>query len=77
MALSDSGRAIDRLHEHLGSGVTRLDSLSESFSIFAYEAIRDRLGSANLRLLLHDQSLAQYPLNGLEAESVQRARLDR
>jgi hypothetical protein len=76
VTLNDSGRAVDRLREHLSDGVTCLNSLSESFSIFVYEAIRDGLADVDLRLLLHDQSLAQYPLNGLEAENVQRARLD-
>ena len=76
MTLNDSGRAVDRLREHLSGGVTQMSSLSESFSIFVYEAIRDRLAGVDLRLLLHDQSLVQYPLNGLEAENVQRARLD-
>ena len=76
MTLNDSGRAVDRLREHLSDGVTCLSSLSESFSIFVYEAIRDGLADVDLRLLLHDQSLAHYPLNGLEAENVHRARLD-
>ena len=76
MTLNDAGRAVDRLREHLSDDVTCLNSLSESFSIFVYEALRDGLADVDLRLLLHDQSLALYPLNGLEAENVLRARLD-
>jgi Helicase conserved C-terminal domain/SNF2-related domain len=76
MIPSEAGRAIDRLHEHLTADTTRLDSLSESFSLFVYEELQDKLVSVDLRLLLHSQSLEQFPLNGLEAENLKRSQLD-
>ncbi|WP_406112835.1 helicase-related protein [Kitasatospora purpeofusca] len=75
MVASDAGRAIDRLRKHL-TGATRLDSLSESFSLFVFEALQDELADVDLRLLLHGQSLEELPLNGLEEENLKRARLD-
>jgi hypothetical protein len=75
MIPSDAGNAIDRLRKHL-TGATRLDSLSESFSLFAYEALQDELTDVELRLLLHGHSLEEFPLNGLEEENLKRARLD-
>ncbi|MFF0107376.1 helicase-related protein [Streptomyces hirsutus] len=75
MVPSDAGHAIDRLRKHL-TGATRLDSLSESFSLFVYEALQDELTDVELRLLLHGHSLEEFPLNGLEEENLKRARLD-
>jgi hypothetical protein len=75
MVPSDAGNAFDRLRKHL-TGATRLDSLSESFSLFVYEALRDELTDVELRLLLHGHSLEEFPLNGLEQENLKRARLD-
>ncbi|WP_063807101.1 helicase-related protein [Streptomyces scabiei] len=75
MVPNDAGQAIDRLRKHL-TGATRLDSLSESFSLFVYETLRDELPGVDLRLLLHGHSLEEFPLNGLEEENLKRARLD-
>ncbi|MER5413984.1 helicase-related protein [Streptomyces virginiae] len=75
MVPSDAGHAIDRLRKHL-TGATRLDSLSESFSLFVYEALQDDLINVDLRLLLHGHSLEDFPINGLEQENLKRARLD-
>ncbi|MEU2246028.1 helicase-related protein [Streptomyces sp. NPDC019224] len=75
MVPSDAGNAIDRLRKHL-TGATRVDSLSESFSLFVYEALQDELTDVDLRLLLHGASLTDFPLNGLEQENLKRARLD-
>ncbi|MGW3835238.1 helicase-related protein [Streptomyces microflavus] len=75
MVPSDAGNAIDRLRKHL-TGATRLDSLSESFSLFVYEALQDELADVELRLLLHGHSLEEFPLNGLGEENLKRARLD-
>ncbi|MDH6190282.1 hypothetical protein M2168_003314 [Streptomyces sp. CZ24] len=75
MVPSDAGHAIDRLRKHL-TGATRVDSLSESFSLFVYEALQDELTDVDLRLLLHGHSLQDFPLNGLEQENLKRARLD-
>ena len=76
MGDGDTGRAIDRLRNHLRYEARRLDSLSESFSVFVYEALADGLADTDVRLLLHEQSLEQFPLNGLQAENLRRARLD-
>ncbi|MFJ6297207.1 helicase-related protein [Streptomyces griseoviridis] len=75
MVPSDAGRAIDQLRKHL-TGATRLDSLSESFSLFVYEALQSELTNVGLRLLLHGHSLEEFPLNGLDEENLKRARLD-
>ncbi|WP_406139549.1 helicase-related protein [Streptomyces anulatus] len=75
MIPSDAGNAIDRLRKHL-TGATRLDSLSESFSLFVYETLQDELAEVELRLLLHGHSLDEFPLNGLGEENLKRARLD-
>ncbi len=56
MVPSDTGRTIDRLRKHL-TGATRLDSLTESFSVFVYEALQEELADVDLRLLLHGDSL--------------------
>jgi hypothetical protein len=71
----DGAGPIAHLRKHL-TGATRLDSLSESFSIFVYEALQEQLANVNLRLLLWDGSLKGYPLNGLSYENIQRARLE-
>ncbi|GAA2248829.1 helicase [Streptomyces ruber] len=75
MVPSDAGRTIDRLRKHL-TGATRLDSLTESFSVFVYEALQEELAQVDLRLLLHGHSLDDFALNGLEEENLHRARLD-
>ena len=66
---------IDNLRRHL-TGASRVDSLSESFSIFVYEVLSEQLAEVDLRLLLWDGSLDDRPLNGLDQEHLQRARLD-
>ena len=76
MVFGDAGRGIDRLRKHLTADAVRLDSLSESFSLFVYEALQDKLADVDVRVLLHDHSLEQFPLNGLDAENLKRARLD-
>jgi superfamily II DNA or RNA helicase len=76
MGQSDAGRAIDRLLKHLTAGAARMDSLSESFSLFVCDVLQDNLADVDVRLLLYDQSLDQFPLNGLDAENLKRARLD-
>jgi hypothetical protein len=75
MAPSNAGNAIDRLRKHL-TGATRLDSLSESFSLFVYEALQEELSQVDLRLLLYRDSLKEFALNGLAEENLKRARLD-
>ncbi|MGW5442400.1 helicase-related protein [Streptomyces asiaticus] len=75
MVPSDARRTIDRLRKHL-TGATRLDSLSESFSVFVYEVLQDELADVDLRLLLHGHSLDDFALNGLKEENLHRARLD-
>jgi SNF2 family DNA or RNA helicase len=69
------GAPIERLRKHL-TGAIRLDSLSESFSIFVYEALQEQLADVDLRLLLWDGSLESCPLNGLGQEHLKRARLE-
>jgi Helicase conserved C-terminal domain/Type III restriction enzyme, res subunit len=76
MVPGDTGRSIDRLQKYLAARATRLDSLSESFSLFVYEMLQDQLADVDVRLLLHDDSVARFPLNGLGAENLLRARLD-
>lgn len=71
----DAGRPVDRLRKHL-TGAARLDALSESFSIYVYEALRDELSDDEVRLLLWNGSLAAHPLNGLSEENLQRSKLD-
>lgn len=73
--MPDGAAPIINLRKHL-TGATRLDSLSESFSIFVYEALQEQLADVDLRLLLWDGSLEGYPLNGLRHENIQRARLE-
>lgn len=66
--------AIGRLRALLGDA-DAISSLSESFSIFAWEAFEDLLVDADMRLLLWRGALDQ-PLNGLDAEHLLRSRLD-
>jgi hypothetical protein len=63
------------LRKHL-TEASRLDSLSESFSIFVYEALGEQLATVQMRVLLWDGSLDDYRLNGLDHEHLLRARLD-
>ena len=71
----DAGRPVDRLRKHL-TGATRLDALSESFSIYVYEALKDELSDDEIRLLLWNGSLAAHSLNGLTEENLKRSKLD-
>ena len=71
----DAGRPVDRLRKHL-AGASRLDALSESFSVFVHDALKDELAGVDLRLALWHDSLAEHPLNGLAEENVHRSRLD-
>ena len=72
--MPDGVAPIANLRKHL-TGAARLDSLSESFSLFVYEALQEKLDDVEIRLLLWDSSLKDYPLNGLDHENVQRVRL--
>ena len=75
MVPSEAGRAIDRLRKPHRR--CRAPGFAVGvFSIFVYEALQDKLANVDLRLLLHNQSLEQFPLNGREAENLKRARLD-
>lgn len=71
----DAGRPIDRLRKHL-TGAARLDALSESFSIYVYDELKDELADDELRLILWENSLDTHPLNGLSEENLHRSRLD-
>jgi hypothetical protein len=71
----DGGRPVDRLRKHL-TGASRLDALSESFSFFVHDALKDELAGVDVRLALWHDSLAEHPLNGLAEENLYRARLD-
>lgn len=71
----DDGLLIDRLRQHL-SAASRLDVVSESFSIFVHEALGDEIADVDLRLALWKDGLANHPLNGLAEENLHRARLD-
>lgn len=74
--MSDTlGSVLDSLRARLASS-TGLDALSESFSIYVYEALASELSSINTRLLLWAQSVETLPLNGLDEENLLRARLD-
>ncbi|PWW60242.1 helicase-related protein [Actinokineospora spheciospongiae] len=53
-----------------------MDALSESFSVFVYDAIMKGASDISSRLLLWDGSLDSYPLNGLGNEHHLRAKLD-
>jgi hypothetical protein len=75
MDAGEPGVVINKLRRHL-TGATGVDSLSESFSIFVYEAIMRDLTDVRLRLLLWDGSLDERPLNGLDHEHLLRAKLD-
>lgn len=44
-------RPLDRLRAHL-SGASRVDSLSESFSIIVHDALADELSNVDVRMLL-------------------------
>jgi len=52
-----------------------VDSLSESFSVFAFDALRAELADRDMRLLLWTGALDE-PLNGGESENVLRAQLN-
>jgi hypothetical protein len=71
----DDDRPLDNLRKHL-TNATNLDSLSESFSVFVHEELKEALVSVDLRLLLWGGSLDDHPLNGLAEENLLRSRLD-
>ncbi|GAA1243157.1 helicase-related protein [Oryzihumus leptocrescens] len=75
MVVDDAGPLIDRLRRQLADA-RRMDVLSESFSIFVFEALRKELAGVPVRLLLRDGSIDELPLNGLGEEHVLRAHLD-
>lgn len=70
-----AGRPIDHLKRHL-TDAARLDALSESFSIYVYDELKDQLSDDELRLILWEDSLATHALNGLDQENLHRSRLD-
>lgn len=70
----EDGRPIDRLRTHL-TVARSIDSLSESFSIFVHDALKAELDDVDVRLLLWQDSLHDYPLNGLDEENLLRSRL--
>lgn len=71
----DSDPLIERVRERL-EGIEQLDVLSDSFSLFVYDALKAELANVRARVLLRNGSLDETPLNGLEEEHVLRARLD-
>lgn len=75
MAVTDSRPLIEGVRERL-DGTRRLDVLSDSFSIFVFDALRAELSEVQTRVLLRVGSLEQVPLNGLDEEHVLRARLE-
>ncbi len=75
MAVDDTSTIIKRLRRHL-LHAKRLDVLSDSFSIFVFEALRQELKDVPTRLLLRSGSLDELPLNGLDEEHMLRARLE-
>ncbi|CCQ15626.1 DEAD/DEAH box helicase-like protein [Rhodococcus sp. AW25M09] len=75
MALDDSRPIVERLRQHLADA-RALDALSDSFSIFVFDALRKELKDVPTRLLLRNGSLDEFPLNGLDEEHVLRARLE-
>src|SRR4051794_8596954 len=75
MPVEDKSTIIERLQEHLLEA-KRLDVLSDSFSIFVFDALRRELAGVPTRVLLRNGSLADLPLNGLDEEHTLRASLD-
>lgn len=75
MATDDSNSIVETLRQRLGDA-TRLDVLSDSFSIFVFDALRKVLAGVPTRLLLRSGSLDEFPLNGLDEEHVLRSRLE-
>ncbi|PWC05239.1 helicase-related protein [Agromyces badenianii] len=71
----DDDRPLDNLRKHL-TNASALDSLSESFSVFVHEALKDELANVDLRLLLWEGNVDNLPLNGLDEENLLRSRLD-
>ncbi|PPK67867.1 helicase-related protein [Actinokineospora auranticolor] len=69
------GPIVNSLRRHL-TGATGVDALSESFSLYVYDAILKGASDISARLLLWDGSLDSYPLNGLGNEHRLRSRLD-
>lgn len=75
MTVGDTPTIIERLRHHLLEA-DRLDVLSDSFSIFVFDALRRELQNVPTRLLLRSGSLNELPLNGLEEEHTFRAKLE-
>lgn len=75
MAVDDLSTIIERLRLHL-LNAKRLDVLSDSFSIFVFDALRQELRDVPTRLLLRSGSLDELPLNGLDEEHMLRASLE-
>jgi len=61
---------------HYFDGASQISSLSESFSIFVWEAFKKQLANADLRVLLWKGVLNSSPLNGSPNEHHSRIRLD-
>ncbi|OLL78849.1 DEAD/DEAH box helicase-like protein [Pseudonocardia sp. Ae168_Ps1] len=74
-AAAETGAIVDTVRRHL-TAATGMAALSESFSLYVYDALEGELADVDLRLLLWGRSLEQYPLNGLDQEHLLRARLD-
>lgn len=68
-------RVVDQLRAHI-QPLARVDALSETFSIFVYEALAKDFANVDARLLLWKDSLETFHLNGLGEENLLRARLD-
>ncbi len=74
MATEEANSALLRLKARLVEA-RRLDVLTDSFSIFLFEALADELRDVPTRVLLRSNSLDDFPLNGLEEENLLRSRL--
>lgn len=75
MAFSDTSTKLERLRQRLVHA-TGLDVLSDSFSIFVFDSLREELKDVPTRVLLRNGSLSELPLNGLDEEHMLRARLE-
>lgn len=75
MTVDNTPTNIERLRQRLPEA-ERLDVLSDSFSIFVFDALRQDLAKLPTRLLLRSGTLEELPLNGLDDEHLLRARLD-
>jgi len=75
MTSTSATSVVEQLLAHKSVDNNKLDSLSESYSIFAYEALKGTLADTDLRLLLWRGALDD-PLNGRDAEHLLRSRLN-